>query len=195
MQIDVINVIYLIIRLSPLLVVSHFSLQSILNQDSKGVVYLIGLMGTMFVLYLVGKAIPQPNMKSSTEDLICQTMGIDSFNNLSLSQIVLGYTFGYLLFIILKFDETSYESTNISTLVLFPVLIITNFFWNWSTGCVAIVKLIISLVLGIALGIAWAATLKAADYKELAMFNGISNKTVCSKPTKQRFLCKKGKKI
>ena len=64
MDFDLIQMLYVIIRLSPLLIVSHFVLQSIFNQDAKGIVYLTGLAITCafaiclnFVLAKIGNKI------------------------------------------------------------------------------------------------------------------------------------------
>jgi len=194
MKIDIISVVYLIVRLSPLLVVSHFTLHSILNQDSKGVIYLIGLILTSFFSFLFGRVKTGTSSTGNDEkDLVCKTMGIDDFSNLSLSQIVLGYTFGYLLYIIINFDKVSYVNTNISTLVLFPILILANGIWHVSNGCLGYATLLSSVLLGGFGGVCWAAAIKGLGYKELAIFNGISNKAVCSKSATTRFVCKKGK--
>ena len=52
MDLNLINILYLFFRMAPFVIVSYFSLQSILNQDLKGLIYLIGLIVTSFVVYL-----------------------------------------------------------------------------------------------------------------------------------------------
>ena len=49
MQIDFIKFIYLFIRMSPFIVVSYFSLQSMFNRDLKGLIYLSGLLITCII--------------------------------------------------------------------------------------------------------------------------------------------------
>ena len=44
MDFNLINILYMFFRLAPFIIVSYFTLQSIFNQDLKGVIYLIGLL-------------------------------------------------------------------------------------------------------------------------------------------------------
>jgi len=190
MNVDIVSVIYLIIRLSPLLVVSHFVLQSILNMDSKGVVYLFGLVATSLITMAVGASMPS---SEASLDVDCKSMGLGEYENVSMSQVTLGFTYGYLMYIILNFAEKgkTYLSSNIPTVVLFPLLIIGNGLWQ--SKCIGYPILLMSLGLGIGGGIVWGFALKNGGYKHLALFNGISNRAICSKPSKTKFKCVKGR--
>lgn len=190
MNIDIVSIIYLIIRLSPLLVVSHFVLQSILNMDSKGVVYLFGLVTTSLITMAVGASMP---FEMAAPDIDCKSMGLGEYENVSMSQVTLGFTYGYLMYIILNFAEKgkTFLSSNIPTVVLFPLLIIGNGLWQ--SKCIGYPILLMSLALGIGGGIVWGYALKTAGYKHLALFNGISNRAICSKPSKTKFKCVKGR--
>jgi hypothetical protein len=190
MNVDIVSIIYLIIRISPLLVVSHFVLQSILNMDSKGIVYLFGLVATSLITIAVGASM---EVDSKTPDIDCKSMGLGEYENVSMSQVTLGFTYGYLMYIILNFAEKgkTFLSSNIPTVVLFPLLIIGNGLWQ--SKCIGYPILLMSLGLGIGGGIVWAYALKNAGYKHLALFNGISNRAICSKPSKTKFKCVKGR--
>ena len=48
MDFNIINILYMFFRLAPFIIVSYFTLQSIFNQDLKGVIYLIGLLVNLF---------------------------------------------------------------------------------------------------------------------------------------------------
>jgi hypothetical protein len=58
MELNIITLLYLFFRLAPFIIVCYFSLSSILNQDVKGLIYLIGLLIACFTTYLVGSIIP-----------------------------------------------------------------------------------------------------------------------------------------
>ena len=195
MNVDIVSIIYLIIRISPLLVVSHFVLQSILNTDAKGMIYLIGLILTCLLNSVVGAALPPPKEMASVNDIDCKSMEFGDFTNVSLSQVTLGFTYGYLMYIINSYhqvDGKTYASMNIPTIILFPLLIISNAAWIWLKECTKWPILLLSLVIGLGGGVGWAAMLKAANYKHLALFNGISNQAICAKDAKTRFKCVKG---
>ena len=194
---DIVSIIYLIIRISPLLVVSHFVLQSILNTDSKGMSYLTGLILTCLFASTIGAVIPE-NAIAESNDIDCKSMGLGNLSNVSISQVTLGFTYGYLMCIILYYSDSkkeNYVNTNIPTIVLFPILIFGNGLWNWKRGCSEIPILALSLVIGLGGGVAWAYMLKSAGFKHLALFNGISNKALCGQPSKARFKCVKGRNV
>lgn len=195
MELNILSIFYLIIRLSPLLIVSHFTLGSILNQDSKGVIYLAGLAFACIVAYFVGKMLPDKTIDVSTTDIICKSMGLDNLANVSLSQVILMFTYVYLMLIIYKInDKTSYADDNLPTIILFPILIIANAIWIVTNGCTDMSAIILSGFIGGLCGTAWFYFVKKTGYQDLALFNGISNKAVCSKPSKTRFKCVPGKK-
>ena len=192
---DIIGILYLIIRLSPLLVVSHFTLGSILNHDSKGVIYLAGLAFTCIIAYLAGNAINSNKIiVTDNSDLICKSMGLDDISAISLSQVILIFTYTYLMFIIHMIDETSYADDNMPTIILFPILIFANALWVFTNGCSTLFAILISAVIGGSGGGLWFLFIKSTGYRDLALFNGISNKAFCSKPSKTRFKCVHGKK-
>ena len=195
-ELDVFQWFYLIIRLSPLLVVSHFVLQSILNQDAKGIVYLTGLIFTCVFAIGVGKVLPFSKDDITQKDLVCSSMGFGDFPNVSVSQVVLGFTYGYLMYIIYNYslDGSNYASSNMPTIVLFPILIATNGLWNLTNKCVNLPVLFASAVVGAGGGCGWGHFLKSSGYKELALFNGISNQAICNRPSKTKFVCKTTKR-
>ena len=193
MEFNILSILYLIIRLSPLLVVSHFTLGSILNHDSKGVIYLAGLALTCLFAYFTGKVMKPTSSTDDRRDIVCHSIGLENIPNVSLSQVILMFTYSYLMFIIYKIDTVSYADDNLPTIILFPILIVANAIWVITSGCAEISTIIISAAIGAVCGFAWFMFIKTTGYHDLALFNGISNKAVCGKPSKTRFRCKKGK--
>jgi len=49
MDLNIINIMYMFFRLAPFIIVSYFTLQSLFNQDMKGVIFIIGLIVASFV--------------------------------------------------------------------------------------------------------------------------------------------------
>ena len=70
MELNLINVLYMFFRLSPFIIVSYFTLQSILNQDLKGVIYLVGLIVTSFIVYLIASMLPEEPVSKNSNDLM-----------------------------------------------------------------------------------------------------------------------------
>lgn len=200
MELNIITIFYLFFRLAPFIIVCFFSLQSVFNQDFKGIIYLVGLIFACFFTVLVG-SFPGfqiftseygENMPSTVKQ-VCRFIELSSggpISNLPLGQTVLAYTFIYLVFVIVKYNLIM---QNIPTLVIFPVLIIGDMVWNVSNSCSNIVLLFLSLILGGGVGALWAYIIDSTGKVDLQIFNGISSQSVCSRPSKQIFRCKMSK--
>ena len=199
MDLNVVGFGYLFLRLASFVLASFFTLASIFNQDFKGFIYLVGLLFCSFVTMLSSK-LPFINKLSRPEDSpeICNVLTIgqtDSLSDLPLGQSTLAYTFSYLLFSILKYKMVL---QNIPTLVFFPLLLIFDFIWNLNNSCYSFFQLLTSLSVGSIVGLVWASVISSSKTPSLMYFSSLSNKEVCSKPSKSTFRCnvyKNGKLI
>lgn len=192
MELNIFTITYLFLRLAPFILVCFFSLSSIFNQDFKGLVYLIGLLITIFILITVGNPImnllPKPSVNSE-ESPICSnliTLGHTSLTSLPLGQAIFGYTFFYLLYLILKYQ---YVKSNIPTLVFFPFIIVFDIIWNITNNCITIGPLLISLIIGGGMGALWAFIIDRTKMTNLQYFNKVSGNAECSRPAKNTFKC------
>ena len=194
MELNIVSFFYLFFRLSPFIIVSYFALSSILNQDIKGVIYLVGLLVACFVTITVGNLIPEPDTSSDDpnevkENAVCNLISIGhnrSFSKSPLGISLLSYTLFYLVYIIVKYKIVMY---NIPTLVLLPLLILGDLFWNISNNCYDIFPILISIIIGGAMGALWARIIDSINQPNLFFFNVGSDKTVCQRPSKQLLKC------
>ena len=202
MELNLFTVLYLFFRLAPFIIVCFFSLQSVFNQDLRGIIYLVGLIFACFFTTIVGSI---PGFQSLTEEYgekmpahtkqICRLVELSNgapISNLPLGQTVLSYTFIYLVYVIAKYKLTM---QNIPTLVIFPIIIIADYIWNISNNCSNIAILFLSMVLGGGIGALWAYIIDSTGKVDLQLFNGISTASVCSKPSRQILKCKTTKII
>lgn len=198
MELNIINILYLFFRLAPFLIVSFFTLQSIFNQDLKGLVYLIGLLIASVVTILLGNFIPTPDVsltpnqqqQSKYSKAKCNYLTIGAnqpLSKLPLGQTVFGYTLAYLSYFIAVNNLTT---QNIPTFVIFPILILADVMWNTMNGCSTNIFLLTSLIIGGLIGALWAMIIDAMQITNLAYFSGISNKDVCSKPSRSMYKCR-----
>jgi len=190
-------ILYIAFRLSPFIIVSFFSLSSILNQDLKGLIYLAGMLFACFFAVAVGSSeYLQYEFKSDdikavqNAKIICNTLSLSDtgrISNLPLSMVVFSYTFFYLVEIIAKYNLAS---QNIPTLVIFPLLIIGDFIWNTTNGCNnGFPQMIVAFGIGACWGALWSYIIRSTGIIQLQYFNGISNSQSCSRPSKQMFRC------
>jgi hypothetical protein len=194
MELNIISIFYLFFRLAPFIITAYFALQSIFNQDLKGLIFLVGLLITAFLTIFIGNILPQSEKEqinlSTYAQAICNqlTLGASGpISRLPLSQTVYGYTLAYLSYFI---GTNNLVSQNIPTFIMFPILIIGDIFWSSSNGCSTNIMLITSLIIGGIIGTLWAMIIEGTKVPDLAYFSGISNKDVCSRPTKSLYRCR-----
>jgi len=191
MDLNIVSITYLFLRLAPFVLVSFFSLSSLLNQDFKGLVYLAGLIFACFNTLIFGNVLTFiPKISSDQRPEICNMI---SFNNqgeiskLPLGQTVFGFTFFYLLFPMIK---NKYIKQNIPTLIFFPALILFDLVWNIQNSCYTFWQLLASLALGCGFGSLWAYLIGKTNNPSLQYLVGSTNTEVCNKPSNQTFQCK-----
>jgi hypothetical protein len=191
MEINLFNITYIFIRLAPFILVCYFTLSSIFNQDLKGIIYLIGLLFACFTTTSLG------NIKLFSVDSpphLCKFITLSNgspFSNIPLGLTILSYTFFYLFYII---GKNGLWINNVPTFILFPILIVCDAIWNLNNSCINIPGLFISFLVGGIIGVAWAAIISASNITDLQLFNGISNKNTCSRPSKTLYKCRYTKK-
>ena len=182
-------ILYTAFRLAPFILVSFFSLSSLLNEDLKGIIYLAGLLLACFLAVLVGNN--DTFKPENSDNMICNVLTLSDtgrMSNLPLSMTVFCYTFFYLVYIIGKYKLAN---QNIPTLIIFPLLIIGEYIWNMNYKCANNYSLLAAFAIGSIMGAGWSAIIDSTKISELQYFNGISNAAVCSRPSKQLFKCTK----
>lgn len=195
MDIDIFALTYLFLRLAPFILVSFFSLSSIFNQDFKGIVYLISLLISTFIVLLCESFIPASFLDApSGKDLTCEFLNISS--NTPMSRLPLGtgtiaFTFCYLLYTIVQYEYTNY---NIPTIIFFSILLGSDIAWQITHTCYSPVNVFITMILFSACGILCSYLIDYLKLVDLQYFTSINGQEVCSRPSKQSFSCSVQKK-
>jgi hypothetical protein len=191
-MINISFLLYTAFRLAPFILVSYFSLSSILNQDVKGIVYLAGLLFACFVASIVGSLetfrLKTENMNKDNE-MICNVLTLTDtgrFSNIPLSMVTFTYTFFFLVYII---ADKKLAVQNIPTLIIFPLIIIGEFAWNSFYGCASMVGVICAGIIGGLIGVMWSMIIAKNGAVKLQYFNGITNSNVCTRSSTQKFKC------
>jgi hypothetical protein len=189
MELNIINLIYLFFRFAPFIIVSYFTLESIFNQDLKGVIYIIGLLVATVCTILFGNIIGQSESPIIANPK-CTTLTIgnnEPISKLPLSQTVFGYTLSYLSYFI---GVNNLATQNIPTFIIFPLIILADMMWNTSNGCSSNPKLLVALIIGGLIGVLWAMIIDSTGMVSLTYFSGVSNKAVCSQPSRSMYRCR-----
>jgi hypothetical protein len=186
------NILYLSYRLGPFILVSSLVLQSILNWDLRGIVYLMGLIFAFGGNVFANKSFPateerEPNAKCG---IISLGEKGDIYSNFPLSLTVYGYTLTYMMSFILSVSPISTGfMQNIPSLVLFTVLIILETFWVVTNKCSSHPLYVLgALLVGAGFGFAWGFFVVYLNKPNLTFINR-GNLDVCSRPRKTYFKC------
>jgi len=116
------------------------------------------------------------------------TIGVNGpVSTLPLSQTVFGYTLAYLSYFI---GTNNLTTQNIPTFIIFPILIVADMIWNTANECSSNAYLLSALIIGGIIGVLWAIIIDSTNITNLSYFSGISNKDVCSKPSKSLYKCR-----
>jgi len=192
MELNVVAFSYLFLRLAPFILVCFFTLSSIFNQDFKGLVYIAGLLFSCFTTIMIGNGLSDFIVKvdPSSRPEICNMITVGQSGEISklpLGQSIISFTFGYLLYTIVK---NNFVQQNIATIVFFPILLLFDMVWNARNSCYSIQQLIMSLVVGGLFGVLWSYIISVSGSPALQYFVGVNNNEVCSVPTKNTFKCR-----
>ena len=119
---------------------------------------------------------------------VCNTLslgGFSGFSKVPLSTAVLSYTFFYLVYTIGKNNMALY---NIPTLILFPILILSDMGWNIQNGCYPLLSCVVSLIVAGGIGVLWSYIISIYMPNMQYLIVG-SNREMCMKPSDQTLIC------
>lgn len=190
MEANLFTITYLFFRLSPFIIACFFAIGSIFNNDMKGLIYLVGLIFALGITLILGNTLKYILFGSFTpnDSGVCNFLslgGFSSFSAVPLGLAILCYTFAYLLWSIVLYHLELY---NIPTLVIFPILIGSDIFWNSSNNCYPIMGCLVSLVVAGGIGVLWGWIVQTRMPEYQYMILG-SNAQMCLQPSKQTFIC------
>jgi len=190
MEANLFTFTYLFFRLSPFIIASFFSISSIFNNDMKGLIYLVGLVFTLGVTMILGNTIKSflGNSFSPSESGVCNFLslgGFSSFSAVPLGLAILCYTFAYLVWSIAHYNLAS---NNIPTLIIFPILICSDFFWNVTNNCYPVLSCAVSFICAAGIGILWSWIVQTRMPQYQYLIIG-SNAQMCLQPSNQTFIC------
>ena len=131
-----------------------------------------------------------PAISTSTGGIppVCNTLslgGFSGFSKVPLSTAVLSYTFFYLVYTIGKNNMALY---NIPTLIVFPILILSDMGWNVQNGCYPLLACVVSLIVAGGIGVLWSYIISIYMPNMQYLIVG-SNREMCMKPSDQTLIC------
>lgn len=189
MNLNFTSTMYLLLRLSPLLVVLMIVMSSFLFGDLRGFAYVIGLALTVLVPTVLFGAPATGLGASSAACNLFTVQGIAIGGGGALSQLVLGFSFTYLLYSTTKFNIFR-PAQNLYLFIVFPALILFDLMFSTNNKCLQLSQLLTSLAYGGGAGVTWSWLLQTSGLSKLAFFESDGQIPHCSQPSKQTFKCR-----
>jgi hypothetical protein len=81
------------------------------------------------------------------------------------------------------------EVYNLPVLIVFPVLLIAEIFWNLQNSCFTVTQCIMALILAGGLGVTYSVIIDELKMPKLQFLSAGSTREVCNMPQKQKFRC------
>jgi hypothetical protein len=197
MKLNLLTIFYISFRLAPFIIVSYLSLSSFFGQDYRAIIYLAGLLIACFVTVLADRTIPLRVTKyDDSPDVpdVCNSLTLTDTGPLSripLSQTILCFTYFYLFYAINNSPNS--VKVNLPTIIIFPIIIVADFIWNYVNMCSTFLGVSIASIFGLGFGYLWGYIVEkmvGGDINnKLRYFNGVSGQQICSRPQKQIFKC------
>lgn len=186
------HLLYVGFRLAPFILMSYFTLSAVINSDIKGIIFLAMILVNCIVTVFIGNLLTGVFPPAESGNALCNTMNLSDggpvSKTLPLNISIISFVFFYLVYII---ASNHLESTNIPTLILFPMFIMYQIYWSFKHQCSSARRSFTSMIIGASLGTGFSAAIERSGIAELQYFNGVKNQEVCSKPTKTHFKCKR----
>lgn len=193
MELNILSFLYLFLRLAPFILVSFFTFASILNNDFKGIIYLIGVLVACFITIVCSKLLSNFGMINITPNIAeCNIITLNNqlISSLPLGATVISYSMFYILYNVIFGNVPVYN--NIPSIIFFTLLIASDGLFNVYNKCYgnwSIPNYIISIGIGVGIGMGWAAII-SKNGKNLTYMTGVNSNEICSKASNQTFKCK-----
>ena len=171
--------------ISPYVLVLLLLLNSIINSNIKGLIYLFGVIILFFVVLLFQSSI-NVSGNTYTPPSYCRLfssklpdLSIPSFNS-----ALIMFTFVYILIPMIV-----YNAMNLPFLCIILILFAIDTGIRTQNKCTTMVGILFGGVIGIVISVLWYSIISSNAPNLLYYDDLISNKVACSRPTKQKFKC------
>ena len=170
--------------ISPYVIVLLLLLNSIINSNIKGLIYVFGVIILFFIVLLfqssinvAGKYVPPSYCRLFSSQV--PYYSIPSFNS-----ALIMFTFVYILI-----PMVVYNAMNLPFLCILLILFAIDTGIRVQNKCTTMVGILFGGVIGIVISIMWYLIISSNSPDLLYYDDLISNKVACSRPTKQQFKC------
>lgn len=188
------NVFKFLGLLTPFLIIFFLMMSSVINQDIKVIVYLLGTSIASFIniffMYLI------KHKMSDDASPICNLISFpftpgsnaeSKYDTPSMTSMFIAFTIAYI-WLPMTFNPPN--TVNLPLVLTLISLLIIDIIAQSNQKCTSFLGSFLGTVVGFVMGAAWYALINASGYKSLLYYSDFTgNKTICSRPQRQYFKC------
>ena len=131
MELNIKTFLYIFLHLCPFILVCFFTISSIFGNDIKGIVYLVGLLLSIGLVIMSESILPKLDdswFNNDKQNAMCNlfSFGQSSLSSLSIGQMIIGFSFSYLVYTMSVVNEEPVFASNWPTIVFFSLLVIAE---------------------------------------------------------------------
>jgi hypothetical protein len=169
--------------ISPYLIVLVLLLNSIINSNIKGLIYLFGILILFFIVFLFQSSI---NVTSEAIPSYCKlfSSSIPYYSIPSFNSAVFLFTLVYMVM-----PMFSSNVINLPFICILLILFSVDATIRRQNKCTSLIGVFFGGIIGIIIGIMWYLIISSNSPELLYYDDLISNKVACSRPTQQKFKC------
>jgi len=169
--------------ISPYVIVLVLLLNSIINSNIKGLIYLFGIIILFFIVFLFQSSI---NVTSDTTPGYCRlfSSAIPYYSVPSFNSAVFLFTLVYMLIPMIVSNVI-----NLPFICILLVLFAVDATIRRQNKCTTLIGIFFGAIIGIIIAILWYLIINSNAPELLYYDDLISNKVACSRPTQQKFKC------
>lgn len=130
MELNIKTFLYIFLHLCPFILVCFFTISSIFGNDIKGIIYLVGLLLSIGLVIMSESIFPNlgDSWFNDKQNAMCNifSFGQSSLSKLSIGQIIIGFSFSYLVYTMNIVNNEPVFASNWPTIVFFSLLVISE---------------------------------------------------------------------
>ena len=169
--------------ISPYLIVLVLLLNSIINSNIKGLIYLFGVIILFFIVFLFQSSI---NVVSEGTPGYCRLFSSDIpyYSIPSFNSALFLFTLVYVLIPMIVNNII-----NLPFITILLILFVVDAAIRRQNKCTSLIGVFFGAIIGIIIAILWYLIINSNSPELLYYDDLISNKVACSRPTQQKFKC------
>lgn len=173
---------------TPFFIFCFFILDSLIFNNIKGIIFLIGLSISLVISFLASNMLNITNNINNNKKCIPLTINNSSLlMNIPLTPNILFYTITSLLYSML---HNNFILANFTFIITISIIIIMNIVWLLQEHCFSTIQIVVSSLLGITTALLWNFILHKSNNKGYIYTLGLPSSQICQIPKRKTYKCK-----